>query len=255
VSVNRIFRIVDSWLVPGVLIVTWVLMYVTSNVHGIAAVVTLGAFAIVVALWATYRELRVHAAASRHAAQGEPDELIALAERELGRRWRARGRVPFHLYLAIGHQQRGEWSDARAALASPDLARAGGGWARLLLVQRIAVLAQAGDVREARRLLDQQVKPAGPSILAREAEARVLIGEGRLDEALALLQELAKDMRIGPAMRATTRWLASRCLADRDPAAARASLEDARRIAPKLWFGAGLDQKAPDTASPPPPST
>ena len=83
---NRLFQFVDSWLVPGILLTTWVLMYATSNMHGIAAVVTLGAFVVVVALWAGYRELRVHAAASRHAAQGEPEELLALAEKEIARR-------------------------------------------------------------------------------------------------------------------------------------------------------------------------
>jgi hypothetical protein len=207
--VNRLFQFVDSWLAPGILLTTWVLMYATSNMHGIAVVVTLGAFIVVVALWAGYRELRVHAAASRHAAQGEPDELLALSEKEIGRRWTAKRRAPFHLYRAIALQQRGAWSEMRAALASPDLDRPGA-WSKLRAALRVAALVEQGDVAAARSLLDRELADVRDSAVAREATARVLIAEGRAAEAAPMLEALSKDVRLGPAPRATAKALLAR---------------------------------------------
>jgi len=253
--VNKLFKFVDSWLVPGILILTWVLMYVTSNLHGIAAVVALAAFGVVVALWAGYRELRVHAAASRHAAQGEPHELLELAERELGRRWRARRRVPFHLYRSVAHQQLGEWEESKAALGHPDLAgihEGPRGWQVLYAAQRVALVAQSGDAKQARHLYDSELGAVAESLVAREARARVLIAEGKEAEALPILEQLRKDIRCGPAARATSRWLMSRCLDDAE--ARRAAVREAAHIAPKLWF-ALADQNAPVNARPAPPST
>ena len=244
---NRLLRALDTWVIPGFLLLTWLLLFLTSNVRGVAAVVTLIAFGLVVVLWATYRELRVHASASRHAAQGEPEELLALADRELGKRLFPRSRVPFHLYRSIAHQLRGEWGQARAALDASDLARMGSRarrtWGILHAGQRINLLAEEGDAAGARRVLEQELLPhlrfvpgAGAKVIADEAEARVLLAEGRTDAALLTFEKLATDVRLGPATRALCRYRAGQCVEARDPAAARAAFAEAARLAPNTWL-------------------
>jgi len=262
--VKTFFRALDTWIIPGVLILTWLMLIATSDVGGIAAVFTLFAFGMVMVLWATYRELRVHAAASRLAAQGQPDELIALAEGEIARRWFPRSRVPFHIYASIAHQLRGDWDEARRALAAADLRRLGGrsqrSWGILHAAQRINVLAEAGDAAEARRVLEQDLLPAirfvpgaGARVIADEAEARVLLAEGRRDAALPTYEKLAKDIRLGPATRALCRYHAAQCLEAIEPEAAREAYADAARLAPQTWLAAAVKaQNQPATASPAP---
>lgn len=242
---NRFVRIVDRWLIPFILGLTWVLMFATAGVRGIAAVVLLLGFAVVVILYAAYKELRVHAAASRHASQGDPDELLALAEREIAGRWLARSRVSFHIYRSIALQQKGQADEARVALAAADLDRLGGKsrrtWGILHAAQRINLLVEAGDAVAAREVLERDLEPhlrlvpgAGAAVIGDEARARVLYAEGKLDEAVPIFERLGKDIRLGPSTRAVCRWYAG------DP--------DAAKIAPKIV----LPQKRPTSATPKP---
>lgn len=242
---NTLFRLVDRWVVPFVLGLTWVLLIATSDVSGVAVVATLFGFAIVVVLYAAYKELRVHAAASRHAAQGDPDELLALAEREIASRWLPRSKVPFHIYRSIALQQKGQLDEARVALTAADLDRLGGrsrrSWGILHAAQRINLLTEAGDAAAAREVLERDLEPhlryvpgAGAEVIGAEARARVLYAEGKLDEALPIFERLGKDVRLGPSTRAVCRWYAG------DP--------DAQKVAPKI----ALPQKRPTSATPTP---
>jgi tetratricopeptide (TPR) repeat protein len=242
------FRIVDSLVIPLVLVLTWVILVLTADIRGLPLIVTLLAFGMVMLLWATYRELRTHAAASRMAANGEPDQLLALADRELARRLWPRGKVPFHLYRSMAYALAGDGDEARRALDATHLdllgSRARRQWGILHAAQRIALLGEAGDAAAARRALDDDLRPmlrfvpgAGAAVIAREAEARVLFAEGQLDDARPLFEQLAKDVRLGPAPRAIARHFAARCVAASDPDAARGMFEEAARLAPKTWVG------------------
>ena len=262
---NALARALDTWVIPALLVLTWLLLFTSSNVQGVAAVITLFAFGLVVVLWSTYKELRVHAAASRHAAQGDPDELLKLAEREIDRRILVRRRAPFHIYRSIAHQQRGEWEEARKALAASDLQRIGGrtrrSWSMLHDAQQINLLAEEGDAAGARRVLEEQLLPAlrfvpgaGAKVIADEAEARVLLAERRFDAALPTFEKLAGDVRLGPSTRALCRYRAAECLESIDPEAAREVVLDAARIAPKTWIARAVRdrQNRPTSATPAP---
>lgn len=251
---NRLFKLVDSYLIPIILLSTWLLMFASAKLRGLPAIAALLAFGVVVVLWASYRELRAHAAASRHAAQGEPEELLALADAQLARRWTVRSRIPFHLYRSIAHHLRGDRAAARDALDAADLSRihtkAGRSWRILHAAQRIALLADTGDAAEARRILERELQPqlrfvpgAGADVIATEAEARVLVAEGRPADALPRLERLARDVRLGPAPRAVAHLLRARCLPE--PAASEARA-DAARLAPKV------SQNLPSTETPAP---
>jgi tetratricopeptide (TPR) repeat protein len=239
---SNFFKVVDAVLIPVVLLATWLILFLTADVRGLAAVVTLIAFGAVLVLWLTYRQLRTHAAASRMAAQGEPRELIALAERELGRRLTPRSKVPFHLYRSIGHSLLGEAEAARQALAPVEPIDLGRSWGLLVAAQQVALDADAGDAAAARKRLDETVVPllrklpgAGVEVIGVEAEARVLFAEGKLDEARAKFEKLARDIRLGPATRAICRHFVGRCLEANDPEAARAAFAEAAKLAPKTW--------------------
>lgn len=254
-------RALDTWVIPLVLVLTWAMMFATSNVTGVASVVTLLTFGLVLLLWASYRELRVHASASRMAAQGEPTELLAIAERELARRKTARSRAPFHIYRSIGHQLRGEWEDARRALDAAELTRLTErkrrSWSILWTAQRINLLAEEGDAAGARKILEGELLPAlarvpgaGPKVLADESEARVLLAERRFDAALPTFEKLAKDMRLGPSTRALCRYYAAQCLETIEPAAAREAFLDAARIAPKTWIPEAVRRQSTSSNGP-----
>jgi hypothetical protein len=257
--VNRLARAIDTWVIPLVLVLTWVMLFASSNVRGIPAVITLFAFGLVVVMFRAYRELRIHAASARHAAQGDPDELLALAERELSRRWTPRSRAPFHIFRSIAYQLRGEWAEARKALDAADLKSVGNrarrSWSMLHDAQRINLLAEEGDAAGARRVLEQELLPmlrfvpgAGSKVIADEAEARVLLAERRFDAALPTFDKLARDVRLGPATRALCRYRAAQCLDEVEPAAAREVYLDAARIAPKTWIPAAVRRRqAPPT--------
>ena len=139
----RFFRVIDTYAVPAILVSTYLVLIATSEMSRGIAVLTLFMLAGVIALWLAYRELRLHAAASRLASIGEPDELMVLAEKELDRRLLERSKVPFRIYVSIAYQLRGEWDEARRALARVDLGKLGGRtrrtWSLLHAAQRVAL--------------------------------------------------------------------------------------------------------------------
>jgi hypothetical protein len=247
VNFTSAMKALDSVVVPALIVLTWLIFVLTSDVHGVAAFVMLGAFLLVVFLWFTYRELRVHAAASRMAANGEPDELLELADKQIARRLTRRGRIPFHIYRSIAFEMRGDREASGTALEAVELDRLRGAgrasWGVLHAAQRIGLAADAGDAATARQVLEQDLRPSiarvsssGAEVLALECEARVLFVEGKHDEALPIFEKLGKNIRLGQSTRALCRYHVGRCLADTDPEAAAAAYADAARLAPKTWL-------------------
>lgn len=258
---NKLLKALDTFIIPTLLVVTWLILVVTSDVHGVAAGVVLVAFLMVMFLWFTYRELRVHAAAARMAANGEPEELLALADQQIARRLTARSRVPFHIYRSIAQEMAGDRAAAEKALEAAELGRLRGqgrsSWTVLHASQRIGLAADAGDAAKAREILEQELRPsvgsvsgAGAVVIASECEARVLFAEGKLDEAQKIFEKLGKDIRLGQSTRALCRYYVGKCLEARDPEAAKAAFAEAAKLAPRTWMAAA--QKLPTSANPAP---
>jgi hypothetical protein len=207
----------------------WALI-ATSGAHGLAIYVALAAFVIVLGLWSAFRELATHATASRLIGAGLPDDVIALAERQLAWRWRERGRAPFRIYLGWGFVLRGDWAEAERALGSAPpltLERGTGNaatLARRLHEQYIGAAARAGG---------------GPAVklLSDDADAKIRVAEGDLAGARPLLEKLCNDIRLGPGTRALAHlWAARAALGSGERPAGEAHLAKAEALAPKTFI-------------------
>ncbi len=231
---DTIFRVLDSYFVPVLVALAYAGLIATSDMTPAMMALTLGFFGIVLLLWSGFRELRLHAIASRHAAVGEPDELLALAEKQVTRRLRAKTRVPFQIYIAMAHELRGDRDAAKTALAATDLdllhPKVRRTWGAIHASLRITLLTRDGDAAGARKVLEESLRPflkyipgAGAEVILREAEARVLLAEAKPDEARPMFEALAKDIRLGPATRAACLYL----LGDHAAAA---------KLAPRTWM-------------------
>jgi tetratricopeptide (TPR) repeat protein len=241
---KRLFHITDGIVIPLIIATAFSLLFIEGQPRGLAAVLFIVATAVMVQLWALMRDLRAHASATRAAAVGEPDELIELASENIERRMTARSRTPFYVYLAIGHQLRGEWDQALAALAQADAyPRLKPAWKLLAATARVGTLVEKGDAKEARAVYDRDIVSAtkrlsgpGVQLLAREAEARVRFAEGDVAGAAPLFDRMSNDIRLGPATRAMAHWYAARC-AERTGAtdAADRHYTDAAKLAPKTF--------------------
>jgi hypothetical protein len=250
----KFIRLFANIGVPLMLAACFWALVATSDARGLAVWVALGAFVIVLGLWGGFRELALHASATRMIGGGQPDELIALAERQLEWRVRERGKAPFRIYLAWGHFLRGELDEAdRALKAAPGRKT----WDVLWASAKIAVLVERGTggmvairtiepgtVTEARAVYDQYMVPAlrgapaaGIKLLADDASAKIRFAEGDLAGARPLLEKLCNDIRLGPATRGMAHWYAARCaLAAGDAAGAAPHLDQAASLAPRTFL-------------------
>lgn len=245
---TRILRLLDGYIVPILVGIAYLGLISTSDMTPAMMIVTLGFGGLVLMLWSAFKELRTHAIASRHAAVGDADELLALADEQLARRIRPSGKAPFQVYRAVAFELRGDTEAAKTAIAAVDLTRIAPrsrrAWSALLTATKINVLAHDGAAAEARAALDDELRPAlkgvvgpGADIILREAEARVLLAEGRTDEARPIFDELAKDIRLGSATRAACGYYAGKCVEATDPDAARTAYAAAAKLAPNTWMG------------------
>jgi tetratricopeptide (TPR) repeat protein len=241
---KRLFHVTDGIVIPLVIVAAFALLFIEGQPRGVAAVMFAIATAVMIGLWNLMRELRAHASATRAAAVGEPDELIAIAKEQLGRRYTQRSRAPFYVYLALGREQRGEWDEAIAALDEAAAYRAlKPAWKLLAACARTGVLVERGDTAGARAIYDKDVMSAaarlsgpGAKLLVVEAEARVRFAEGDVAGSAPLFKRMSSDIRLGPATRAIAHWYAGRC-AERadDPDAATRHYESAAKLAPKTF--------------------
>ncbi len=245
--------VVEPYAVPLIMALAYVFLLETSDPSGIAKVLLGAAFAGVILTWVAFRELRAHANASRAAAIGLADELVASAAAQVERRLFARSRAPFLVYLAIGHQLRGDFDAAIAVLDRADQERAlKPAWQLLAATTRIAILVERGQAAEARALFDRGIAPAtrrmngpGPRLLAEEALARVRFAEGEHAAAAPLFDKMSGDVRLGPSTRAFAHYYAARCAEARgDHDLAQRRFADAAHLAPETYAARNETAKA-----------
>ncbi|MEZ4365737.1 MAG: hypothetical protein R2939_05555 [Kofleriaceae bacterium] len=229
---------------PVLMVAAYLALISTSDVSGWVTVAVLLVMGVVTLLWLLFRELSVHAALTRAAAIGLPDEVLARADAELARRWTRATRAPFQVYRAIGHELRGDFAAALAALAEVDArALAGGrrGWGLLAARTEIAARLELGEIAAARAAFDQHfaAPPASTTVVGRELAARLRLAEGDAAGAAPELQALARDVRLGPAARAVALLCVARCGdALGDAAGAARDRAAAAALAPQTWAGA-----------------
>jgi hypothetical protein len=245
VSLKRLFHVTDGIVIPLIIATAFSLLFIEGQPRGFAAVLFIVATAVMIQLWALMRDLRAHASATRAAAVGEPDELITLANENIERRVTQRSRTPFYVYLALGHQLRGDWDASLAALAQAEAyPRLKPAWKMLAATAKVGTLVEKGDAKGARAVYDRDVvalskRLSGPGVLllVREAEARVRFAEGDVAGAAPLFERMSNDIRLGPSTRAMAHWYAARC-AERTGGSSEVierHFSDAAKLAPKTF--------------------
>jgi hypothetical protein len=233
----------DALLMPLFLAGVYTAFVITADATGGARILAGVFLLVVVALWMAFRRLRVHAAAARLAAIGEPAQLLTLADEELKRRWFPAGNVPLHIYRAMAHNLAGRPAEAQAALIASKLKpgeRATRSWQLLWGATDIDTRTRLGDAVGARKTFDQIVVPfarlmpgRGIDLIVAECQARVLLAEGDAAGARELIAPLVKDMRLGPAARGQLYAIRSGCDAKLgDEVGAAAAATKARELAP-----------------------
>jgi tetratricopeptide (TPR) repeat protein len=242
---KRFFHVTDGIVIPVIIAGAFSLLMLEGRPTGLAFLLFCVATSVMIGLWNLMRELRAHATATRAAAIGEPDELIALAQGEIKRRLTTRSRAPFWIYLGLGHQLRGDLDAAADAFTQAErYAPLKPAWRMLANTARIGLLVERGDAAAARALYDGTIVPAaqrmtGPGVrlLTAEAEARVKFAEGDHAGARAMFERMCKDVRLGPSTRALAHWYAARCAeALGDDAAATQHFADAAKLVPKTYL-------------------
>jgi hypothetical protein len=236
-------RILSGIGVPILIAACFWALIATSGARGIAIYVALAAFVIVLGLWSAFRELALHATASRLVGAGLPDDIIALAERQLAWRWRERSKLPFRIYLGWGFVLRGDWSEAERALGSTAPGKKT--WDVLWAGAMITLVLERGTgdaAAVARRLHEQHIAPAaraggpGVKLLAADADAKIRVAEGDLAAARPMLEKLCNDIRLGPGTRALAHLSAARAaLGTGDRPVAEAHLIKAETLAPRTF--------------------
>lgn len=202
----------DAIVVPIALILLYIAFTISANATGAAAVLAGIFMLIALGLWVGFRRLRLHAAAARLAAIGEPAQLLTLADDELARRWFPAGKASLNIYRAMAFNLMGKPTEAQAALVASGVkpgARATRSWLLLWSAADIDARTRLGDAVGARKTYDTVLVPSvmlmpsrGIDLMTNEAEARVLLAEGDAEGARAKVTPHVKDIRLGPAARA-----------------------------------------------------
>jgi hypothetical protein len=208
-------------IVPVALVIVYTLFIVTADARGPAVLVAAAFLAFVLFLWFSFRRLKLHAQASRLAGVGDGDGLLKLIERELPRALTEGGRRPLHVHAAIAHNLRGDLAAARKELVASGYltmtkGRHGRGWIALAAAADVTTRTEQGDVAGARASL-QRLAPfaalapfGGMDLVAREAEARILLAEGKPAEARERIAPLVKNIRLMDGTRAVVHALLAR---------------------------------------------
>lgn len=236
------WRNFDMWIAPLGLATVYAIFIWSSEPSRIAEVIAIMFFIAIIAMWFWIRRLRVHAGASRLAAIGRPDELLALVARELPRRLTQGTRAPIHVFAAMAHNMLGQHVAARQSLDDAAIVPGGKqqrGWQFLWSAADVHARAAQGDLEGAKKTFAKGIAPMRPmaggiELVALEAEARIKLAEGDAAGARELLAPLVKDVRLGPGARGQLHaLLAKAAQAAGDDAAAATHLAEARRLAPQ----------------------
>lgn len=225
---------VASWFVPATMVTAYVVLALTSQTDTTGWAWMSVGLGFVLCVWWIFRLLSRAAAMSRAIAVGDADRVV-----ELG------GNSP--LYRGVGFALRGEWAVARDALsrALPKTPRE----QVLAAATMVGVLVETGDVAQARLVLDRELAATGPlarldprlnaasHIAARLARGRVLTAESSYADALAVLEEIFRDIRTDPSTRALAHYYAGQASASRgEVVAAERHRASATALAPHAWF-------------------
>ena len=212
------WAVLATWILPplGMSIAYSVLAWSSNTDAAGKAAMALG-FGFVCVLWVVFRILVDRTALARAVASNDTQRILALTERKLATK-RGDARAPFLVYRALAYESRGEHT---AALAALDEARPSEAPLQALgSAIRMLSLVETGDVTAARREHDEQLAPrmakldarlhAMPHLHANLARGRLLLAEGKRDEAHMQLKRVVDDVRAGSALRDRARTLIAR---------------------------------------------
>jgi hypothetical protein len=232
----------DTWIAPFGLATTYAVFIWSSKATPLVNVIAAMFFFALIGMWFWIRRLRLHAGASRLAAIGRPDELLALVAKELPRRLTHGTRAPMHVFAAMAHNLLGDHAAARKSLDASGITpgdRRNRSWQFLWAAADIHARTAVGDVAGARTSFEKGIAPmrpmatSGVELVALEAEARIKLAEGDAAGARELIAPLVKDVRLGPGARAQLHGLLAHA-ADKagDGEAAATHRAEARKLAP-----------------------
>lgn len=240
-------KALTSWPVPVVMTALFVVLVWTSNASLAGALAAMVGLALVLVMWALFREMSFHAEIARALSVGDAALAHRLIEAQLARQSERR-RAPYLVYRATAYELEGNWprcaEDAEAARAH-DLARGGrAAWRMAAACLHTGALGELGRSDEARALFEGEVRPRatalgpGGSLPAQLAEGRLLLASGELDAAVEKLTPLTRHVRLGPAQRACALHYLGRAEAARgDDAAAKRAWTQARSLTVSAVFG------------------
>jgi hypothetical protein len=234
----------ESLLAPVAGAALYAALVSTAGAGAVASVIAALFFIGVLMMYLGLRRLRVHASASRLASIGDPDQLLALVERELPRRLLTGTRMPLYIFRAMAYNLLGNWDRARQALNDAGIRpgqRSTRSWHLVWAAADIHTRTGSGDAIGARQSYVALVMPfrrlvpaAGVELIAIECEARILLAEGNPAAARVCITPLIKDIRLGAGVRAQLRAiLAQAAAAEGDVAGAAEHAAAARKLAPK----------------------
>jgi hypothetical protein len=214
--------VLSRWGVPVMMTLAYVLLAVTSDTDIIGKAWMGVGLGFVLVVWFVFRALTETAALSRALRVGDTVRLFALADRHLARTRRPADRAPFLVARGLGHQLRGEFAEALAAL---DEARPAPDLQPLAQAVRIGALIELG--RPTAELVGlvagathDRRAPGAPAVIWL-AEGQIAWRTGELDIAAERLARVIDDIRAGSATRAIAHVYAARTADARgEPAAA-----------------------------------
>ncbi len=246
-------KALTSWPVPAAMTVLFLVLVWSSEASMAGSLAAMVGLAMVLVMWALFREMSFHAEITRALAIGDAALAHRLIEVQLARRGKGR-QAPFLVYRAMAHELAGDWTrcaeDAEAARTG-ELARGGkASWRLAAACLRVGALCELGRTAEAHTLFEADIRPRaaalgpGGSLPAQLTEGRLLLAAGEPAEAIAKLTPLTRHVRLGPAQRALALHTVGRAEAGRgDDAAAKRAFAQARSLTVAAVFGS--DGQAP----------
>jgi hypothetical protein len=236
-------RYFDTWIAPIGLATVYAVFIWSSESNRMIDIISGMFFVGIIAVWFWVRRLRVHGSASRLAAIGRPDELIALVQKELPRRLTHGTRAPMHVFAAMAHNLLGDFAAARRSLDDAGIVpgeRRNRSWQFLWASADVHTRTATGDIEGAKKTYAKAIatmRPMGGGIelVAAEAEARIKLAEGDAAGARELIGPLVKDVRLGPGARGQLHALLA-LAADKagDAAAAETHRAEAKKLVPRV---------------------
>jgi hypothetical protein len=248
--VGWFWRNFDMWIAPVMLATVYAVFIWSSEPSRVAELIAGMFFVAIIGMWFWIRRLRVHASASRLAAIGQPDELLAYVAKELPRRRTHGTRAPMHVFAAMAHNMRGDFAAARRALDESGIKlgdRRQRSWQFFWAAADVHARAAQGDVAGARKSFDKGIKTmgamasSGVHLVALEAEARIKLAEGDAAAAREMVTPLVKDVRLGPGARGQLHVLLAQAATQAgDPEGAALHTAEARKLAPRCVLPAAI---------------